>query len=120
MSSNATESKKAISATRTDEALVVLCTTASKDDAKMLAHELIGDKLAACVTLNPEVTSIYSWKGAIEEETECLMIIKTRRKRFSALKRRIIELHSYDVPEIIAIPVVDGNRDYLKWLREQT
>ena len=102
------------------DAMLVLSTVSSLDDGKKLAHALVEERLAACVTLQPNVTSVYEWKGAIEEESECLVFIKTRRKRLRALKQRLVELHSYDVPELIALPITDGSRAYLNWVKEQT
>jgi len=99
--------------------IVVLSTCASADEARRIAGELIAQRLAACVNLLPPVRSVYHWKGAIEEGEETLMIIKSARPLFDQLKAAIARLHSYEVPEIIAIPVVDGATSYLAWMDKE-
>lgn len=84
-----------------------------------MAHALVQEQLAACVNRLTGVQSVYRWLGRVEESEEDLLIIKTRADLFDRLKSRIRELHSYSVPEIIALPIVDGNEDYLNWLAEQ-
>ncbi len=102
------------------EALVVYITASSEDEAAMIARTLVEEKLAACVNIVKDIRSIYSWQGKIEDEKECLMIVKTRLELFDALKTKVLGLHSYSVPEIIALPIVDGSEEYLKWLKEVT
>src|SRR5258708_33591951 len=97
-------------------AIVVYCTASSIEEARMLADVLVGEKLAACVSIVPQVQSTYWGKGQIERAGEALLIIKTQAKKFGALAKRIKEKHSYTVPEILALPVVQRNPDYLKWL----
>ena len=99
--------------------IVVLCTCASADEARRIAGELIGQHLAACVNLLPAVRSIYHWKGAVEDGEETLMIIKSARPLFDRLRTAIVRLHSYDVPEIIALPIVDGDASYLAWMDKE-
>lgn len=96
--------------------IVVLSTCASADEARRIADELIAQRLAACVNLLPPVRSVYHWKGAVEEGEETLMIIKSARPLFEQLQAAIVRLHSYEVPEIIALPIVDGAASYLAWM----
>lgn len=96
--------------------IVVLCTCASPDEARRIASSLIEKRLAACVNLAPPVRSIYHWKGAVEETEEILMIIKSSRLLFERLRGEIARLHSYEVPETIAIPIIEGAASYLAWM----
>ena len=96
---------------------VVFVTAASPDEAEALARALVGERLCACVNLT-SVRSIYRWQGAVEESDEILCVAKTTRARLAALKKRVAELHSYEVPEVIALPIVDGSAPYLGWLRD--
>jgi periplasmic divalent cation tolerance protein len=96
------------------ENLVVLC-TCPEVEAPDLARSLLDERLIACVNLAP-VTSLYTWKGEIEEARETLLVMKTNKERWAALRDRIEELHSYDVPEVLALPVTDGAAGYLAWL----
>lgn len=102
------------------EALVVYVTAPSEEEAARIARTLVEERLAGCVNIVRDVRSIYRWQGAIEDDREVLMILKTRRELFDVLKRRVKELHSYTVPEVIALPVEGGLDDYLKWLHEAT
>src|SRR5687768_14176529 len=99
-------------------AMVVYCTAASPEEARKLTEILVGEKLAACVSVVPQVRSTYWWKGQVERAEEALLIIKTDSGKFPALTKRIQSAHSYTVPEILALPVVKGNPAYLKWLKE--
>jgi len=80
----------------------------------------VEERLAGCVNIVMPIRSIYRWQGKIEDETEVLLIVKTQKELFAHLKTRVKELHSYAVPEVIALPVVDGSEDYLNWLEEVT
>jgi periplasmic divalent cation tolerance protein len=102
------------------EALVVYITAPNEEEAAKIAQALVEARLAGCVSIIKDIRSIYSWQGKIEDERELLMIVKTRPELFSSLKTRVKELHSYTVPEIIAMPVIDGSEEYLAWLRETT
>ncbi len=102
------------------DARVVLCTFPSPEKAVEVARAVVGEKLAACVNLTPPVRSIYSWKGEIHDDQETLAVIKTTSDRFEALAKRIVELHPYEVPEVIALPILDGHAPYLAWLVENT
>lgn len=97
---------------------IVLCTCPSMDIAKQLATHLVTEKLAACVNIMPQVTSIYQWQGEIQQDSEFQLIIKTTANNFNALSDAISQLHPYDVPEIIAVDIVNGNQPYLNWISE--
>jgi periplasmic divalent cation tolerance protein len=99
-----------------DEAIVVLMTAANGEEAARLADLLIGAHLAACVQILPEMESVYRWQGKIERQPEILLIAKTARSRFDELEREVRALHSYETPEIIALPIVAGSGPYLDWL----
>ena len=97
--------------------IVVLVTCGSAKEAQRIARALVEARLAACGNiLEAPVRSIYRWKGKIESAREYLLIIKTSRRRFAALRNTVKELHSYDVPEIIALPVAAGSTAYLNWI----
>ena len=98
------------------DALVALSTVGSADDAQRIARALVERRLAACVNVVPGLTSVYAWKGAVETDQELLLVIKTRRARFEALRAALVELHPYEVPELIALPVEAGHGPYLDWL----
>ena len=102
------------------DAIVVLCTCPDNTSAHELAQTLLSEKLAACVNLIPQVTSLYYWQGQLEESQEVQLIIKTRRTLFGVLQERLLALHPYDVPEVLALPILSGNPAYLQWLQEQT
>jgi periplasmic divalent cation tolerance protein len=96
--------------------IVVLTTCADENEAEKLARALLDDRLAACVTVIPRMRSFYHWKGAIESADECLLLIKSSRELFEPLSATLRKLHSYEVPELLALPVVDGETNYLNWL----
>ena len=104
----------------TNEEIVVYINTPNEDEAANIAQALVESRLAACVNIVKNIRSIYSWKGKIEDDAEVLMIVKTRKTLFDKLSNMVINLHSYDVPEVIAIPIIDGSANYLTWLREST
>jgi len=101
-----------------DQALVVLVTASSVDEARQIAQGLLDSRLAACVNVVP-VESLFRWEGAIQHEAEALMIIKTRAGAFDRLAQAIKAAHSYDVPEIIALPIAAGSAEYLKWIEDE-
>ncbi len=101
------------------DAIVVLVTASSADEASRLARAVVDERLAACVNLVAGVRSIYRWQGEVCEDQETLLVIKTGRASFARLERRIAELHSYDVPEVIALPVERGAATYLTWIATQ-
>jgi len=98
------------------DALIVFCTCSNRDEALKLAHALVFDGIAACVNLLPAVESVYRWQGEIETAQEILLLIKTTRAQFAALRDLIVKLHSYDTPEVIGVPVLVGLDKYLSWL----
>ena len=100
--------------------VVVYCTVPTKKLAKEITKILMKHKLAACVSMIDNVKSVFSWDGEICEEKEILLMIKTRRTNYGKVKLVIEDMHSYNVPEIIALPVVDCSEDYLKWLVKET
>lgn len=102
------------------DAIVVLCTCPDNTSARQLAQTLLSEKLAACVNLIPQVTSLYYWQGKMEESQEVQLVIKTRRTMFGVLQERLLALHPYEVPEILALPILCGNLAYLQWVQEQT
>jgi periplasmic divalent cation tolerance protein len=97
---------------------VVLITVPSEEVARSIARALVEERLAACVNLVPGLTSIYRWQGEVAEDQEVLLIIKTTTFAFPRLKERVLALHPYTVPEIIALPIAEGHGAYLDWLRE--
>jgi periplasmic divalent cation tolerance protein len=102
------------------DAMLVLTTLPNSDAAAELAKTVVGEKLAACANVMPAVRSIYRWQGALQDENEVLVLLKTRQARFERLKARILELHPYDVPEVIAVPVEQGHGAYLDWIASET
>jgi periplasmic divalent cation tolerance protein len=102
------------------EYIIILTTVPDEQEGRKMARLLVQDHLAACVTLSPASLSIYRWEGAITEEKEHILIIKTRRDLFPQIEKKIDENHPYDIPEIIAFPVVEGSRNYLDWVEEET
>ena len=98
--------------------LIVLTATPNADGAKALARKIVGEKLAACVQILPEMTSVYFWEGEVRTEPERLLLIKTVEEKYGELERFILENHGYDVPEIVAIPSEKVSASYLSWLSE--
>jgi periplasmic divalent cation tolerance protein len=101
------------------EFLQITTTTGARHDAERIAAELVGRRLAACVQISGPIASTYRWKGAVEIAEEWLCTMKTSRKQFAAIDAVIKQLHPYEVPELIATPIVAGSETYLKWLEEQ-
>ena len=104
----------------TPEYVIVLTTLPADADGEALARTLVGERLAACVNLLPAMTSIYRWEGQVEQDTERQVILKTSRERVVALWERLRELHPYEVPEFVVLPITDGSDAYLRWLGEST
>lgn len=98
----------------------MLCTVPDRESGERIAQILVEARLAACVNLVPGLTSIYRWQGKVENESECLLVIKSTAARSQALIEQIKTLHPYDLPEIIALPITDGSPEYLKWITDST
>ena len=96
--------------------VVVLSTVPSVEIGLEIAHDLVENLLAACVNIIPRIMSVYEWEGEIREDEEALLIIKTRLMYVDNLIERIMEIHPYDIPEVIALPVVEGSSEYLEWI----
>lgn len=101
------------------DAIVVLVTAPSAEKAAAIARTLVEEKLAACGNIVPGVRSIYSWQGKIEDEAEALLILKTRAALFEPLRARVVELHPYEVPEVLRLDVEAGHEPYLDWITGQ-
>ena len=101
------------------DAIIVFMTASNGEEAARLADMLVGAHLAACVQILPEMESVYRWQGKIERAAEILLLAKTTRSKFEELEREVRALHSYDTPEIIAVPVVAGSAPYLEWLSQR-
>jgi periplasmic divalent cation tolerance protein len=100
--------------------IAILITTSNMDEAEKIGRTLVEEGLAACANIVEGVRSIYRWKGEVCDGRECLMVVKTTAANFDAVERRVRELHSYEVPEVIAIPIVKGSRPYLDWVEENS
>ncbi len=98
--------------------IVVLVTGASVRECKKIARRLLEKRLIACANLVPQVQSLYHWKGKIADEKECWMILKSTRELFLVLQAEVEREHSYTVPEVIALPIIDGSPNYLNWIAE--
>jgi periplasmic divalent cation tolerance protein len=103
-----------------NDPIVVFMTAANGEEATRLADMLVGAHLAACVQILPEMESVYRWEGKVERQAEVLLIAKTTREKFDELEREVRALHSYDTPEIVAIPILTGSAAYLEWLNQAT
>lgn len=101
---------------QTREAIVVLMTAGSREEAARLAEMLVGARLAACVQIMPEMESIYHWQGSVHRDPEVLLLAKTTQANFNDLEREVRALHSYETPEIIALPIAAISTPYLEWL----
>lgn len=102
------------------DAFVVLVTAPSPEKAAELARALVDERLAACGNVVPGLRSIYRWQGAVQEDQEALLLLKTTRARLDALRARVVALHPYEVPEVLALPVEAGHPPYLAWIVEST
>jgi periplasmic divalent cation tolerance protein len=102
------------------DAVIVLTTVPSADSGEEIGRTLVDERLAACVNVLPAMTSIYRWKGSVQRDSECQLLIKTASSRIEALRERLGELHPYDLPEFIVVPVAGGDPAYLAWMIEQT
>jgi periplasmic divalent cation tolerance protein len=98
--------------------VLVLSTVGTQEDAERIAAALVERQLAACVNVIPGLVSVYRWKGAVERETERLLVIKTTAERVADLRAELLALHPYELPEVVVLPVADGHAPYLDWVRE--
>lgn len=102
----------------TEDFVILICNSPNIENAKLIAHILVKEKLAACVNLFNGITSIYEWEGNIEEETEVTLLIKTKLDIVATIENKILELHPYDTPELIQLKVSGSNSKYYDWLSE--
>jgi len=105
---------------RPEQEIVILVTAASENEAGKLGRALVEAGLVACANIVPGIRSIFFWDGKVAEEQECLLLLKSRTDLFDALAASVKSLHSYSVPEIIALPIVRGSEEYLSWIRQVT
>ena len=105
--------------TNPSAAIVVLMTAANREEASRVAEMLVEARLAACVQILPEMQSVYRWQGEVARESEVMLLAKTNLDRFDDLDRAVREIHSYETPEIIALPVTAVSAPYLDWLQEE-
>jgi len=108
-----------LSETAPSPVVVVLSTAPDASVAERIGRTLVEERLAACANVLPGVTSVFRWKGAVETEAEVLMVIKTTADTVERTRRRLVELHPYEVPEVLALGVVDGHLPYLDWVRDE-
>lgn len=102
------------------EAIIVFCTCPDEPSAERIATALVEEHLAACVNRIPGIASTYRWQGKIRHDSECLLLIKTARDRFDALRERIVALHPYELPEVIGVDIALGLERYLGWIEGET
>ena len=103
-----------------EKILIVFVTVSSREEGENIGTSLVESKLAACVNVIPQVSSIFSWQGKIESENEVLLLVKTSQDRIGDLIDEIKRVHSYDVPEILAVPVFAGSKEYIDWVHQET
>lgn len=99
--------------------IVLLITTATTEEAQRISKVLLTQRKAACVNIVPKVSSFFWWQGKLDSAQESLMLVKTKASQLNETIRLVKELHSYDIPEIIALPIIGGNQDYLEWLDKE-
>jgi periplasmic divalent cation tolerance protein len=100
------------------DAIVALSTVGNAGDAQRIGRALVERRLVACVNVVPGVTSIYAWKGSVTTDTELLLVMKTRREKLDEVRSALLELHPYEVPELIALPIEGGHGAYLEWIED--
>ncbi len=100
--------------------VLILVTCSSSEEAETIGNVLVTKRMAACVNVIPEIRSVFFWEGKISREKEVLLIAKTRRELFDSVEKEVKRVHSYDLPEIIALPVVTGSEEYLEWIVRET
>lgn len=99
---------------------MIYVTTSSREEALRIGRAVVADRLAACANVLPGVTSVFRWQGEVQEEGETALILKTRSDLVERLTARVKELHSYDCPCVVALPIAGGNPDFLQWIAEET
>lgn len=102
------------------DSIVILVTAGSETEAETIAKALVEERLAACINILNPIRSIYRWEGKIADDREWLLVIKTQAERFAAVEEKVKALHSYQVPEVIALPILQGSEPYLHWLTEES
>jgi periplasmic divalent cation tolerance protein len=100
--------------------LIIYITAPSEEEGAEIAKTLVGEKLAACVNIVKDIRSVYFWEGEVQDEKEVLLVVKTRAGLYEKLEARVKEIHPYTVPEIIALPILRGSKEYLGWLKDST
>jgi len=103
-----------------DMVVAIYSTTSNVEDAKKIARVLVKEKLVACVNIIPKIESIYRWKNKIEEDNECVIIAKTTDKNIDKTIKKIKEVHTYEVPDIIVLPIINGLDEYLNYIKDET
>lgn len=104
----------------TEDAVVIFVTASTIDEARKIGKTLVEERLIACVNILPQVESLFYWQEKICNEKEALMIIKTKKPLIDDIIKRVKSIHSYSVPEIIALPIISGSEDYIKWVKDAT
>lgn len=99
---------------------VIYCTVPNEFNANLIATTLVDENLAACVNVIPSITSFYKWEDAVQSDNEMLLIIKTQEEKFKDIEKKIKELHEYSLPEIIALPIIQGSEEYQNWIVKET
>lgn len=102
------------------EYIVIYCTVPNKNEGRDIAKALVKNGLAACVNIVDKIESVFSWDGKLCDEKEAMLIIKTKKELFTKINHTIQKLHSYNVPEVIALPIVEADETYLKWIEHET
>ncbi|MFH2012781.1 MAG: divalent-cation tolerance protein CutA [Pseudomonadota bacterium] len=100
--------------------ITIFITASSSEEAVIIGKTLVEERLVACANIIPKIRSIFSWEGVICDENEVMMILKSKESLFQQIKKRVIMLHSYEVPEVITLPICSGSEDYLKWIDDVT
>lgn len=103
-----------------NEHIIILITVADQEEARLISRVLLKQRKAACMNIIPGVSSLFWWQEKIDSAEESLLIMKTRSELLDEVIQLVKEIHSYDVPEIIALPIIDGNKDYLEWIDNET
>ena len=103
-----------------EDVVLLLTTVPVGEPGERIARALVDERLAACVNLYAPMTSVYRWKGGVETDVERQMIVKTTAEQLSRIKARVAELHAYELPELLVVPVIDGGEEYLNWVRSET